>query len=209
MHWRAPWPAPKTKWRPASLPASTVPRSVRLTRKRSSLSQGGSGRGLAAPVGPSGSFAGILLFRFQSLRVPRPALRPASVPWRVPSFLALRLRIQGSLSDIREASFSASFRGSFHPGASGSAGPSKESGFGFGLRRRLALLPSGCPDLASIGLGPKTWAAFRGAVAGSVCPFPEGRALLQEGHCHPNPIRPSAESATRPVDNGDIGDNLG
>ncbi len=85
------------------LPASTVPRSVRLTRKRSSLSQGGSGRGLAAPVGPSGSFAGISLFRFQFLRVPRPALRPASVPWRVPSFGSLAASKSGSLSDIREA----------------------------------------------------------------------------------------------------------
>jgi hypothetical protein len=32
---------------------------------------------------------GILLFRFGFLRVPRPALRPASVPWRVPSFFRL------------------------------------------------------------------------------------------------------------------------
>jgi len=86
--------SPKTKWRPALPPASTVPRSVRLARRPGLLSQGGSGRGLAAPVGPSGSFAGILLFRFRFLRVPRPASRPASVPWRVPSFSALRLRIQ-------------------------------------------------------------------------------------------------------------------
>ena len=127
------------------LPASTVPRSVRLARRPGSLSQGGSGRGLAAPVGPSGSFAGSLLIRFRFLRVPRPALRPASVPWRVPSCSALRPRNPVPYRTSEKRSFAVSFRETFRPGASGFAGPLKESGFGFGLRRRLALLPSGCP----------------------------------------------------------------
>ena len=144
--------------------------------------------------------------------VPAEALRPRSVP-QVPSqnhcwsgsgscgFRAQpcgRLRIPGGFLPSRpcgqefrfpigrprsEAS-QMSFRETFRPGASGFAGPSKESGFGFGLRRRLALLPSGCPDLASFGFRPKTSAAFRGAVPGSACPFPDGRSLPQEGHWH-------------------------
>ena len=111
------------------------------------------------------------------------------VPWRVPSFSALRLRIPVPYRTPTKRSFFVSFRGSFRPGASGSAGPSKESGFGFGLRRRLALLPSGCPDLASFGFRPKTSAAFRGAVSGSTCPFPDGRSLPQEDHCTCFPSR--------------------
>ncbi|MEA3064759.1 MAG: hypothetical protein QOJ27_1205 [Sphingomonadales bacterium] len=97
--------APKTKWRPALLPASTVPRSVRLARKRSSLSQGGSGRGLAAPVGPSGSFAGISLFRFRFLRVPLLALRPDFGSLAGSSLLRLAASKVVSLSVVREASF--------------------------------------------------------------------------------------------------------
>jgi hypothetical protein len=200
---------PKTKWRPALLPASTVPRSVRLARKRSSLSQGGSGRGLAAPVGPSGSFAGILLFRFRFLRVPLLALRPDFGSLAGSELSALRHRNSVPYRTPTKRTSSVSFRETFRPGASSVAGPSKESGFGIGLRRRLALLPSGCPDLTSIGFGPKTSAALRGAVAESVTPFPEGRALLQEGNWHRFSIRPRAIWATRPVDNGDNGDNLG
>ncbi len=185
-----PGQGPKTKWRPALLPASTVPRSVGPAREGET----------AFPR-----------------EVPAEALRPRSVP-QVPSqeycysgsgscgFRALpcgRLRFPGGYLPSRPCGFefrfpiglrrseasSVPFRGSFRPGASGSAGPSKESGFGIGLRRRLALLPSGCPDLASFGFRPKTSAAFRGAVAESVSPFPEGRALPQEGQCTGFPSR--------------------
>lgn len=164
--------APKTKWRPASLPASTVPRSVGLAREGET----------AFPR-----------------EVPAEALRPRSVP-QVPSqeyrysgsgpcgFRAQpegRLRFPGGIRsspscDIdnrfpiglrRSEASSASFRETFRPGASGFAGPSKESGFGFGLRRRLALLPSGCPGpslrLASVrrlpplSAGPSLGASLR------------------------------------------------
>ena len=137
---------PKTKWRPASLPASTVPRSVRLARRHGLLSQGGSGRGLAAPVGPSGSFAEPSLVRFRFLRVPILALRPVFGSLAgsfLPKPCGFRIPVP-CRTPTKQAS-SASFRETFGPGASGFAGPSKESGFGFGLRRRLALLPSGCP----------------------------------------------------------------
>jgi hypothetical protein len=150
--------------------------------------------------------------------VPAEALRPRSVP-QVPSqeycysgsgscgFRAQpcgRLRIPGGFLPSRPCGFEfrfpigrprseasrSSFRGSFHPGASGSAGPSKESGFGFGLRRRLALLPSGCPGpslrLASVRRLPPLSA---GPWLAASLPFPEGRALPQEGHWHRIPIR--------------------
>jgi hypothetical protein len=178
-------------------------------RRRDRLSQGGSGRGLAAPVGPSGSFAGILLFRFRFLRVPRPALRPASVPWRVPSFFRLAASNSGSLSDADEAKLLRVLSRYLPPG-------------GFRDRRtlegkwvRLWLAPP--PRASSFRLpGPRflrfrflrTSAAFRLAVPGSVYPFPEGRALPHEGHWHRIPIRPSSESDTCPVDNGDSGDNM-
>ena len=166
---------PQTKWRPALLPASTVPRSVGPAREGET----------AFPR-----------------EVPAEALRPRSVP-QVPSQEYCysgsgpcgsraqpcgRLRFPGGslhspscgieirfpIGRPRSEASRSSFRETFRPGASGSAGPLKESGFGFGLRRRLALLPSGCPDLASTGFRPKTSAALRGAVTGSVSPFPEG-----------------------------------
>ena len=181
---------PETKWRPASLPASTVPGSVGPARRRNRLSQGGSGRGLAAPVGPSGSFAGILLFRFRFLRVPRPALRPASVPWRGPSFSALRLRIpvpyrtsgKRSLSDVLSR---------FHPPG------------GFRFRRTLEgkwvrhwlappprassfRLPGPCFDQLpseDFRRSPRGRAWERLSVSGG------GRALPQEDHCTRFPSR--------------------
>jgi hypothetical protein len=84
----------------------------------------------------------------------------------------------------------------------------KESGFGFGLRRRLALLPSGCPDPASFGFRPKTSAAFRWATAESVFPFPEGRALRQLDIGTLIRFAPNAIWGFGPVDNGDNGDNM-
>src|SRR4051812_26370852 len=107
---------PQTKWRPAFPPASTVPRSVRFARRRSWLSQGGSGRGLAAPVGPSGSFAGILLFRFSPLRAPLLALRPDFGSLAGSVFLRLAASNFGSLSDSDEASFLGFLSQSLQPG---------------------------------------------------------------------------------------------
>jgi hypothetical protein len=147
--------------------------------------------------------------------VPAEALRPRSVPQvprsgniaipvRVPAGSAprlaagfgslagsVRLRLAtstvGSLSVVRRGEpHRSSFRGSFRPGASGSAGPSKESGFGLGLRRRLALLPSGCPDLASFGFRPfeRPPLSARPPLGPSL-PFPEkGRFPATRGHWH-------------------------
>jgi hypothetical protein len=122
----------------------------------------------------------------------------------------LRLRYFGSLSDVRRSELRrSSFRGTFGPGASGFAGPSKESGFGFGLRRRLALLPSGCPGPRFDRLRSEDFHRSPRAVAESVFPFPEGRALPQDRNCQPFLIPPRLISGTRPVDNGDNGDNMG
>ncbi len=75
-------------------------------------------------------------------------LKPCGLEFRFPIGLTMK------------RSFVVSFRGSFSPGASGSAGPSKESGFGFGLRRCLALLPSGCPDLRFLRLPSEDFRRF-------------------------------------------------
>lgn len=107
---------PKTKWRPASLPASTVPRSVGPARRRDRLSQGGSGRGLAAPVGPSGSFAGSLLIRFRFLRVPSLALRPVFGSLAGSFLLGLAASNSSSLSVVREASFAVALSRFLPPG---------------------------------------------------------------------------------------------
>jgi hypothetical protein len=112
-----------------------------------------------------------------------------SVPWRDPNSPPCGFEIRFPIGRPRSEASRSSFHGSFRPGASGSAGPSKESGFGIGLRRRLALLPSGCPDLASNGFRPKTSAALRGAAAGSVNPFPEISALPQVSKWQRIPIR--------------------
>lgn len=181
---------PKTKWRPAFLPASTVPGSVGPARRRNRLSQGGSGRGLAAPVGPSGSFAGPLLVRFRFLRVPILALRPVfgSLAGSFPFGLAASR--SGSLSDFDEAEASSmSFRGSFRPGASGSAGPRRKVGSALACAAASRFFLPVARTFASFGFRPKTSAAFRGAVSGSTFPFPDGRSLPQEGHCTHFPSR--------------------
>jgi hypothetical protein len=181
---------PKTKWRPALLPASTVPGSVGPARRRDRLSQGGSGRGLAAPVGPSGSFAGSLLIRFRFLRVPRPALRPASVPWRVPSSRPCGFELKVPCRTFDEANFFDVLSPFLPPG-------------GFRFRRtlegkwvRLRLAP--LPRASSFRLpGPcflrprflRTSAVLRSAVPGSVSPFPK-RPLP----CDKRTLAPESES---------------
>jgi hypothetical protein len=183
--------APKTKWRPASLPASTVPRSVSLAREGET----------AFPR-----------------EVPAEALRPRSVP-QVPSqeycysgsgscgFRALpcgRLRFPGGIRpspscdiDIRfpigrplKRTSSVVLSRNLPPG-------------GFRFRRtlegkwvRLWLAPPPRASsfrlpgtFASIGFGPKTSAALRGAAAESVSPFPESRALRQASECQRFPSR--------------------
>jgi hypothetical protein len=197
--------SPKTKWRPALPPASTVPGSVISPEGEMPFP----GRFRPRPCGPGRS----LRFPHRNIATPdrapagpAPCLAAGHGSLAGSELSAVRLQDRFPIGLRRSEASSVSFRNIFNPGVSDIAGPLKESGFGFGFRRRLALLPSGCPDLASIGFRPRTSAALRGAVAESVIPFPEGRALPQEGHWHPNPIRPNAKSGSEPVDNGDNGD---
>jgi hypothetical protein len=166
-------PYPKTKWRPALLPASTVPRSVGLAREGET----------AFPR-----------------EVPAEALRPRSVPQvsspdksgSVPcGFRAWPEgwpRFPGGIESLRLAT--STFR--FPIGR-----PLKRTSSvvlsrnlppgGFQFRRtlegkwvRLWLAPPPRASsfrlpgtFASIGIRPKTSAALRGAITGSVSPFPE------------------------------------
>jgi hypothetical protein len=161
----------------------------RSARRPLWLSQGGSGRGLAAPVGPSGSFAGILLFRFRFLRVPRPARRPATVPWRDPIVSVLRLRHSVPYRTSVEANFIG--RPFAKPSARGlpvSPDPRRKVGSALACAAASRFFLPVARDLASIGIRPKTSAAFRGAATGRILRFRRPLPATR-GHWHRRPSR--------------------
>jgi hypothetical protein len=201
----------QTKGRPALLPASTIPGSVDPARRRDRLSQGGSGRGLAAPVGPSGS-----LRRSIADPVPVPA---GSAPRLAAGFgslagiflLGLAASNSNSLSVVREASFAVVLSRFLPPG-------------GFRFRRtlegkwvRLWLAP--LPRASSFRLpGPSLPSASSSCELPPLSAGPSLRASIRfrkAAPCHRKDIgtdcrvSANAESRVAPVDNGDIGDNMG
>jgi hypothetical protein len=144
---------PKTKWRPAFPPASTVPGQSALPVKARPPFPG---RFRPRPCGPGRSLR--FLRRDIATPVPVPA---GSAPCLAAGFgslagpfvSALRLRTRVPYRASRKRNFFDALSRFLPPEGFRSAGPSKESGFGLGSRRCLALLPSGCPDLASFDFG--------------------------------------------------------
>lgn len=172
------------------------------------LSQGGSGRGLAAPVGPSGFLTGISLFRIGPLRVPRLALRPATVPWRDPNSPPCGFEIRLPIGRPMKRSFSG--RPFAKPSTRGlpvSPDPRRKVGsalacaaasrFFLPVARDHASIgfhPCGCPPLSA---GPQLGASIRCRKA-APCHRRSSGILFR--------VAPSVILAIRPVDNGDNGD---
>ena len=192
------------------LPASTVPGSVGLAREGETAFPrevpAEALRPRSVPQVPSQDhcWSGSGSCGFRSLPCGR-----SSVPWRVPSFSALRLRIPVPYRTSMKRSFSDVLSRFLPPG-------------GFRFRRtlegkwvRLWLAP--LPRASSFRLpGPR----FLRLPSEDFRRFPPGRAwerhfrFRKAAPCHRKDIGtdfrvgPSTESGMEPVDNGDNGDNM-
>lgn len=120
-------------------------------------------------------------------RVPAGILRPRSVPNRGRKSKLLRSRSGFFQSKLRKIPFAVPL-----PEGSSSTGL-RESGFGFGLPRRLALLP-GCPTSTSMASTPKDLRRFRGGGTQKLSSL-SGRPLLTAKPDHGRAIRFAPEES--------------